>query len=64
MKNKKYIWLDGILEIDKSFTEEKVIDLFIQWVESQGFSYGGSVCEVDNEGQPIDKRERPIQGIV
>lgn len=49
------IGLDIVVETD--LTAEEFNDKFIEWVESNGWTCGGSMFAVDEEGMRISKRK-------
>ena len=47
-KTFKEIELNGVLTVPDTETEDSIMDEFLDWVESNGWTFGGVVKELDN----------------
>jgi hypothetical protein len=50
MENYDEFKIDGVINVgDYSITVEEFQDIFLEWVTSQGYSFGGVVDKADGE---------------
>ena len=46
--------LSGVIDVgDTAITMEQFFDAFIEMIEARGWSYGGGITPLDEEGLPI-----------
>ena len=47
--NEKEIEIGGCITVPGDISKDTVIDAFIEWVESNGWSFGGGFREIKND---------------
>ena len=51
MKELRSIQIDGIAEIDKDISNQEFTDKFIQWIESNGWYFGGGISNYKEDDE-------------
>lgn len=49
----KYFNIEGIVETSDNISLDDIIDEFINFIESKGWTFGGGLVEVDRQGKRI-----------
>jgi hypothetical protein len=52
-KNRRYIEINGIVEVSPDIDGDTFTDMFLGWIESNGWYFGSGIGEVNEEGEPI-----------
>lgn len=55
--SKKFFKINGIIETPNEIDVDVFCDKFIDFVESNGWIYGGGFCEVDENGDDVALNE-------
>ena len=45
----RFISIDGVVEVPPEMDSDTFCDLFIKWIESRGYLFGGGICEYHEE---------------
>lgn len=59
----KEIEIGGCITVPGDITKDAVIDAFIDWVESNGWRFGGGFREIV-DGYYVDDKGNPIENVL